>query len=556
MRKSKPVKPKHIAYAEDVVSGKVVAGRYIVSACKRFLSDLKRDDLEFRSNVVDRAIKFFTLLRHTTGKFAGQPFVLLPWQQWVIANILGFYRKDTGCRRYTQSYIEMCRKQGKTALAAGLGLYYLIADHEASAEIDIAANSKEQAKIAFKMAKAFSHNIDPNKDVLKTLRDTIDYEPTTSVMNVFASDDSTLDGYNASLGIIDEYHSAPDSSVRDVIKSSMGMRQNPQLLTITTAGFDKTLPCYELRNYGIDVLNGLKKDDEFFVAVYEMDDGDDWREEKNWYKCAPNLGVTVSVQWLRSEVNTAINNPREEVNVKTKNLNVWCDVADVWIPDYKVAAVTQQIDWGMFNPDEDICYVGVDLAAVGDLTAVSYLINHDGKKYIYIDYYCPREALDTKWDKEKYRAWERRGLLHVTPGNVTDYDYITQDIIKHNDQVQIVSIGYDKWNATQWAINCTELGMPLKEYPQNIGNFNAPTRELERLILDGKNIIIDDNEINLWCFRNVELKSDWNGNVKPVKTIVKKKIDGVIATIEALGCAMLSPGYDGKLLTTINDVAY
>lgn len=546
----------YIQYAEDVVSGKIVAGRQIVSACNRFLSDLKRDDLKFDDKVVDRAIKFYKGLRHTTGKFAGQPFRLLPWQQWILANILGFYRKDTGTRRFTQSYIEMCRKQGKTAFAAGLGLYYLIADKEASAEVDIAANSKKQAKIAFKMAKEFSHNIDPRKDWLKTYRDTIEYDKTTSIMNVFASDDSTLDGYNASLGIIDEYHSAPDSSVRDVIKSSMVMRQNPHLLTITTAGFDKTLPCYELRGYGIDVLNGLKRDDEFFVAIYEMDEEDDWRDEKNWPKCAPNLDITVSRARLRSEVNTAINNPREEVNVKTKNLNVWCDVADVWIPDHNVAAVTQQVDWSLFNPDEDLCYVGVDLAAVGDLTAVSYLINHGGKKYIYIDYYVPREALETKWNKEKYRAWERRGLLHVTPGNVTDYDYITQDIIKHNNMVQIVAIGYDKWNATQWAINCTELGMPLREFPQNIGNFNGPTRELERLILEGKNIVLDNNEINLWCFRNVELKADWNGNVKPVKTISKKKIDGVVATLEALGCAMQSPDYNGQLLTTIADVGY
>ncbi|SFF96687.1 terminase large subunit [Prevotella sp. KH2C16] len=545
MAKARP----YIAYARDVVSGKQPAGTLIKLACRRFLDDMKRKDLVFRRSEVDRCIAFIGLLRHTTGKFSGKPFVMQPWQQWVVANIVGLYKKSTGTRKYTQSYIEMCRKQGKTAMLAALSLYFLIADGEDAAEVDLAANSKEQAKIAFRHSKMFCKSIDPEKKMLLPYRDTIRFDSTDSIMNVFASDDSTLDGYNASFGVIDEYHSAPDSSVRDVIKSSMGMRTNPHLCTITTAGFDKSLPCYELRTYGVEVLNRLKNDDDFFVAIYEMDEDDDWRDEANWIKCAPNLDVTVTREWLRAEVNTAVNSPREEVNVKTKNLNIWCDTAKVWIPESKIIKCSRPIDWTEFNPDEDLCYVGVDLSAVSDLTAVAYLIIHDGKYYVYVDYYCPQEALETKTDKDKYRLWHQLHELHVTPGNVTDYDYITQDIIRHNQFVTIVKIGYDKWNATQWAIDCTNLGMPLEEYPQTLGNFNRPTRELERLMLKG-DIILDDNEINRFCFRNVELKSDWNGNVKPIKDVNKKKIDGVIAIIEALGCMLLNPRHVGPLLTT------
>lgn len=543
---------KYVKYARDVVEGRQVAGKLIVDACQRFLDDLKRKDIELRTKEVDRVINFFSLLKHSTGKFAGKPFILQPWQQWVIANIVGWYRKDTGCRRYTQSYIEMSRKQGKTALIAGLSLYYLIADGESGAEIDLAANSKDQAKIAFRLSKQFCKSLDPEKEALSTWRDSIEFAATESMMNVFASNDAALDGYNASFGIIDEYHSAPTSAVRDVIKSSMGMRQNPHLCTITTAGFDKTLPCYELRGYGIEVVKKLKRDDEFFVAIYEMDDEDDWRDEKNWIKAAPNLGVTVSKAWLRSEVNTAINNPREEVNVKTKNLNIWCDAVDVWIPDSKVIKISKDIDWSIFDPDEDICYVGVDLAAVSDLTAVAYLIVHDDKFYVYVDYYLPSESLETKFDKDKYRLWHQQGLLKVTPGNVTDYDYITQDIIRHNQHVTIVKVGYDKWNATQWAIDCTQLGMPLEEYAQTIGNFNKPTRELERLVLQGTQIVLDNNAITRACFRNVTLKSDWNGNVKPVKggDQTAKKIDGVIALIESIGVMLMNPRHVGSLLTT------
>ena len=488
-------------------------------------------------------------MRHGRAQFSGKPFVLLPWQQWIVANIVGFYWKGTNRRRYGQSYIEMSRKQGKTALVAALSLYYLIADGEDGAEIDLAANSKQQAKIAFLQARTFARSIDPNKELLKPFRDTITLDANDSVMNVFASDDSTLDGYNTSFGVIDEYHSAPNSAVRDVIKSSMGMRLNPHLCTITTAGFDKSLPCYELRCKCIDMLAGLRKDDDMFAAIYEMDEGDDWRDESCWPKCAPNLDITVSRQWLRAQVNSAIGSPREEVNVKTKNLNIWCDSSSQWIPDDYLRKCSIEFDWQKFNPDDDLCFVGVDLSAVSDLTAVSYLIFHDDRMYLYIDYYLPHEALETKVDKDMYRDWAARHLIHITPGNVTDYDYITQDIIRHNKDVTIVKIGYDKWNATQWAIDCTNLGMPLEEYPQTLGNFNRPTREMERLILSSQ-ILIDNNDITRFCFRNVELKSDWNGNVKPIKDVNKKKIDGVIASLEALGCALINPSTASPLLTT------
>ena len=539
----------YLQYPRDVLSGKEKAGLLIREACQRFTDDLKRDDLSFRRKVVDRCISFIGCMRHGRAQFSGKPFELLPWQQWIIANIVGFYWKGTNRRRFGQSYLEMSRKQGKTALVAALSLYYLVADGEDGAEIDLAANSKEQAKIAFKQARTFAKSIDPEQKVLRAYRDTITLDANDSVMNVFASDDSTLDGYNTSFGVIDEYHSAPDSSVRDVIKSSMGMRLNPHLCTITTAGFDKSLPCYELRCKCVDMLAGLRKDDDVFAAIYEMDEGDDWRDETCWPKCSPNLDVTVSRQWLRAQVNSAIGSPREEVNVKTKNLNMWCDSSAVWIPDDYLRKCTREVDWGKFNPDDDLCFVGVDLSAVSDLTAVAYLIFHDDKMFLYVDYYLPREALETKADKEKYNDWARRGLLRVTPGNVTDYDYITQDIIRHNEHVTIVKVGYDKWNATQWAIDCTNLGMPLEEYPQTLGNFNRPTREMERLILSGQ-IVIDNNDITRFCFRNVELKSDWNGNVKPIKDVSKKKIDGVIASLEALGCALVTPSSASPLLET------
>lgn len=533
-------------YVEDVLNGKIVVGELIKLACQRFKDDLQRQDIYFNESVVDKAINFIGTLKHFMGKSSGKHFKLENWQQFIIANIVGWYWKDGNTRRFTSSYIEVSRKNGKTALAAALCLYYLIADGEDGAEVDLAANSKEQAKIAFEFCSSFSKQLDPKGKYLKPYRDNVQFALNNSKLKVFAADDSKLDGFNASFGLIDEYHAAKNSKVRDVIKSSMGMRNNPHLCTITTAGFDKTLPCYKLRSTSIEILNKLKTDDSMFIAIYSLDDKDNWTDKDNWVKCTPNLNVTVTSKYIKEQVQSAINNPSEEVGVKTKTLNLWCDVADVWLPESYIVKASKDIHLEDFRDCE--CYIGVDLSATSDLTAVSYLIEKDNIYYFKTDYYLPESALVDKPDRETYKLWKQQGLITITTGNVTDYDYITNDIVAASNILNIQKIGYDKWNATQWAIHATEIGLPLEEYPQTMGNFNCPTKELERLILSG-NTVIDNNEITRWCFRNVELKSDYNGNVKPNKGIKSKKIDGVIAIIQALGMYLTVPHYSNEILT-------
>ena len=533
-------------YIEDVSSGKVVVGENIKLAIQRFQNDIQREDLVFKEDVVDGAIDFISTLKHFTGKSSGQNFILEDWQAFIVANIVGWYWKDTDNRRYSSSYIEISRKQGKTALAAALCLYFLIADGEDGAEVDLAANSKEQAKIAFSFCSTFTKQLDPKAKYLKAYRDSILLDANNSKLKVFAADDSKLDGFNASFGLIDEYHSAKNSKVRDVIKSSMGMRQNPHLCTITTAGFDKTLPCYKLRSTAIDVLNGLKEDDSMFIAIYCLDEQDDWTNEDNWCKCSPNLDVTVTSKYIREQVQSAINNPSEEVGVKTKTLNLWCDTAQVWLPETYIIKASKNVD--LQNLKDYPCYVGVDLASTSDLTAVSYLVVKDDRYYFRTDYYLPESALREKADRELYKYWKQMGLLKITDGNVTDYDYITNDLMTNSNIVNIQKVGYDKYNSTQWAITATDLGLPLEEYPQTLGNFNKPTREMERLLLSGK-AVIDNNEITRWCFKNVTLKSDYNGNVKPNKSINAKKIDGAISMIQALGMYLDTPHYTNEIIT-------
>lgn len=659
--------PLYIKYPQDVLSGKVVAGELVKLSCDRFFRFMENDEYEFREKEVKKVVNLFKDLRHTTGRHAGAPFVLEPWEEFAVASICGFYRKDDGTRLTKSAYLELARKNGKSAFMAGLALWALIADGEMSAEVDFAANSKDQAKILFKLCKNFARSLDPRGKYLEVYRDKILFEHTLSEINVFASDDSKLDGYNASFfclhhdslvsmtdgsqkkirdvkvgdcvlsydvdkrnitssrvvwagktkrnaelvkydnlictpdhliynpedssykearhttsvmmcdgairgdvrfecidevsdvyditldnihnffadGILvhnclDEYHSAKSQALLDVLVSSQGMRESPLGLIITTAGFDKLGPCYEYRSMCVDVLHGFKKDDSLFPLIYCLDEGDDWKDESVWAKANPNLGITVRKPYLREQVQKAINQPSNEVNVKTKNLNVWCDASDVWIPEHYILAATKDVKLEDFYGRD--CWIGVDLSSTSDLTAVAFMCIIDDKPHFHVKYYLPEAALSEKRFKEQYNAWRRAGYLTITHGNVVDYDYILNDIMDIQQRVNIVSVAYDSWNAISFATNATEAGLPMEPFSQALGNFNRPTKEMERLLLSDQ-CVLDNNVITRHCFRNVVLARDRNGNVKPSKQFAEKRIDGTIAILQCLGVYFTSPRY-------------
>ena len=540
-------------YINDVKTGKIPAGIHLRNAIKRFEKDLKSDKWVFDEKKYNKVVRFFAKLKHFTDVHAGKPFKLKPWQLFIIANLYGFYNKE-GRRRFQTAYIEVARKNGKTAFMAGLSLYHLTDDNEGYPEILFAANSKDQAKIGFNMCKGFSDgfekDIDEDHRRLRRHHSDINYmnqvngDPAkyrdryiVGFIKNLAADDSKLDGYNCSLGIVDEYHSAKNARVRDVLRSSMAMRLNPLLVTITTAGFDKTSVCYELRSICTDIISGEKEDDSFFAVIYSLDEGDDWHDPKVWMKANPNLGVTVYADFIEKQIQQAKNSPAtDEIGVKTKNLNIWCDSSSTWIPDDYIQNATKKLNVEDFRGQE--CYVGVDLASNTDLTAVSYMFERGGNYYFFYDYYIPIDTVKQQVkrvyaDRDLYQKWVYGKHLKTTPGNVTDYEYITMEMLKVNEICPIEMVYYDKFNATQWAIQCTNAGLNLESFSQTIGNFNIPTREFERLMLAGR-VVLDDNPITRYCLRNVELRKDFNGNVKPNKDSERKKIDGVIAMLQCL----------------------
>lgn len=529
------------SYAQQVVDGEIVTGRYIKLACERFLSWFEREDMEFRNQNVDRIINVIEKMKHFSGKSAGKNFILEPWEKWIIANIYGWYYKDTGLRVVNKVFIMVARKNGKSALIGALSIAELLLGEPGGQIYNIAA-SREQAKLLFDMESAFGKGLDPNRKYMKFQRDRIFFNKMNSYSRCLASDTGKLDGLNPSFFVCDETHAYPDSKIWDVLISGQGFRENPLAVQISTAGYKLYGFCHTYRQMCIDILEGLKEDDTQFTALYELDDGDDWTDESTWIKANPNLDVTISRKYLREQVQAAKNQPSLEVGVKTKNFNFWVSSSDVWITTENLQKQSRDISLEDFK--DKAVYVGVDLAAVSDITAVTLLAENGDELITKTFYYLPSSCFENNVNAEKYKVWSRTGELVICPGNVTDFNVITNDFLKWRQMgLNIYSVSYDSWNATQWATEMTDNNFPLVPFSQTLGSFNRPTKEFERCIKLGK-IFIDNNEITKWMFSNVALKRDFNDNSKPVKGgDESQKIDGVISNVQALGGYLMVPHY-------------
>lgn len=549
-------------YADDVLSGKIKACEAIRLACKRYEDWKNREDIYFDKEDVEQKIRIVSRLKHFTGQHNGKPFELLPWQQFCVANIFGWKWNRNNLRVTRNVFIMISRKAGKTAFAAALGILCAIADKENGSEVELVANSRQQAKIAFDITSNFCESVDKKKRIFKRYRDSILIPKTKSKIQILSSDAMGNDGYNSSCFVLDEFHAAKSWDLYNVMKSSQGMRQQPLAIIITTAGFLLNgYPCYEHRLNCIDILKGNKVDDTQFSAIYELDEGDDWEDEENWIKCAPSLGQTVSYDYLREQIVAAKNNSALETGVRTKNFNQFCQTKEVWIPDNYLTNTFDTVKLEDLY-DED-CYMGVDLSAISDLTAISVLFPPNEERKVHPDkfifkniIYVPESSIDESVNGDLYKLWRRQKYVKVTSGNVVDYDEILRDQLDIYNKTYLLAIGYDSWNATQWAINATSEGLPLYPYSQAVGNFNRPTKYFEMLIREGK-VVIDYNPCVRWCFNNVELKFDYNDNCKPVKSggNQDRKIDPIIAMVQALGTYLnkVNPSSDGEVLSVTNN---
>lgn len=546
----KEIREKITTYPWDVLEGKILTCENIKLACKRFMDFLDMEDRYFDVEDVERTIRFFERFRHFTGQYNNKPFILQEWQKFMICGIYGFKWKKDGTRVTRTFILSVCRKSGKSSIISIMALKALL--EENNAQVIVAANSASQASILFNMASSYLKSLGGKVDKLfRRFRYRIMFDETDSSMRVVSADASRLDGLNCNFAVVDEISQAPNSDVYDVLESSMGSRQQPLMCCCTTRSNNQSGFYKELEQSGIDVLRGLKQDDSVFCMVYTLDDGDDCEDEKVWKKCSPNLGISVSEDFYRQQITKMKNNPSQTTAIMTKVFNVWTSTSNVWIPQSYTFKVMDKVKMDDFK--DKLLYLSFDLASTSDLTCLSAMYEDNGTYYFKNWYYLPQEALKTSTNKDNYKKWQRQGFLTVTQGNVTDYDYVMNDIQKLQENSEgIARISYDSWNATDFTIRLTESGFNMKPYSQSIGSMNRPTKAIERLIMEGKNIVIDKNPITLFCFENSVPKPDYNDNIKIIKESYENKIDGVVAIIMNYGGFQEENHYDGSLIEGIS----
>jgi phage terminase large subunit-like protein len=528
-----------IRYAEDVLSSGITACHWVKLACKRWLNDLGNPDYYYNESEVDAVITFIQTL-YLTEQTIKKHFILEDWQIFITVAIYSLYRVSNNTRKIRYAYLEMARKNGKSQWADALAIYHLLADVDA--QVVVSANSKDQAKnVNFKKCKSFASQIDKKKKHIRHYYSSLKYKD--SELIVTASDASKLDGLNTSFAIIDELHEAPNNLMYNVIKSSMGSREQPLFVCITTAGFDQQSFCYQLRTYCTDILSGIADDPSQFAIIFTLDDDDDYTNKDCWRKANPNLSISVYPDFIESEVNKATNFEAERNGVLVKNFNRWlkANSDEDWLSEDVVVASMQNITLSDPMFKEMPVWVGVDLSSVSDCTSVTYMIPVENQIYFFNEYYVPEDSVNTNINKDKFRNAAALGQMNVTSGNVCDYDRILADIQKVNMSHAVQMISYDKWNSTQFVINSTQFFI-MQPYSQNAGSLNKPIKEFQRLILSG-NIILQNNIITKWMISNAIIKTNSMGNQSIDKSSRSKKIDGVASMLNSLGAYLESPRY-------------
>lgn len=528
-------------YIENVASGKEVACLFVKQAVQRHLSDLKKKDWPyfFDEAKAGTALRFFRALRHTSGALGGKPFNLQDNQAFIVAMLFGWRWKDTGRRRFTQAYLEMARKAGKSELAAGIEIYTGFFEREEGAQVYTAATTRDQADMVFRAAKKMVRSM--RKDSQPFARNcevrahSINYHPTDSLIQKVSADAGTLDGLNPHCAVIDEYHAHKTDEVKGVMQTGMGARESPLLLIITTAGFDKDAPCFKVeRKNAVAVLSGERTQENLFAMIFTLDEGDDWQDESVWRKANPNLGSTPTVQYLRDQVRDAINKGSStRTQVLTKNFNVWMDAPTVWIPDEDIKAVMRPIAWEEFAGKP--CFVGIDLASRQDISAMAVFTPaiSDSPAMVKLLYFLPESTIKKRAADTSYVEWVERGFLIKTNGNIIDTNMIRHHFDQAASSGNLVKVAFDQWNSLSMAGQMSDEGINVVMVKQTMTFLSEPTKRLSELILSGQ-IEIDENPVTAWMFRNVVLDQDAQDNIKPNRKKSGDKIDGVAATLDAM----------------------
>lgn len=535
---------KALSYARAVVAKQIPAGRYVVLACERFLRDLKRTDWDwvYSPERADRVVRFIELMPHTKGKWAakGESLVLEPWQCWIECNIFGFVNASTGLRRFIEAYEEEPRKNGKSLRLAARGVYMFAADGEAGAEVYAGATTEKQAHEIFLPAWLMVNRT-------QALRDRFGIDLAGNAKNpgpMYVTRDMSKfeamigkpgDGASPHAPLVDEYHEHDSDHMVDAMRTGMGAREQPLLSIITTAGSNLGGPCYEKRRDVIRILEQQAEDERAFGVIYGIDEGDAWDEPASLIKANPNYGVSVFPDFLQAQLAQARRSASKQNAFRTKHLNQWVGARTAWLN--MLAWQRQKATLRVSDFAGCPCWVACDLASKKDVAALVMLFKRGDKFYCIPRFYAPESAAE---DNEKYRDFATGGYLTLTPGTMTDYAFIEEEIKEIAAQTDLVDCAFDDWQANYLMTRLSETSIPVVDFNQTVKNMSEPMKEVEARVLS-RSLFHDGNPVLTWMLGNVAAKVDAKENVYPRKENDRDplcKIDGAVALIMAMGRAL------------------
>ena len=532
MRSEKEVKDLVLNYCKDIKQEKIKSCVYIKLAIKRFESMLKKAPAGYIANWG----KLTEVINFAESLFIpdiNKNLCLLPWQVFAYAGIYLFTKKENDNAFLTQiAYIEVARKNSKTTSILFPAILYNFLATE-NAESYFFSGDEKQAKKTFEEITQIVKQSKELNSVCKCWSSSIVFK--NSRISFFTSGTKKIDSYKNSFAVLDEYHEyLTDKPLQASLQGMRARKQGGQVLIITTAGLNVTLPCYYESMEAKSMLQGINKNDPaYFALIYTIDKDDDWKDAANLEKANPSIDLITNRKLLEQDLERAIKRPSTQANFLAKTYNIWRNArGSNWIPpEVWLKQKNKTSDYKNKNA------VGaIDLSSIRDLTV--FTLYWEDKDFIFAFHkiYIPEETLIERIQKENigYAQWVEAGIITVTPGATIDYDFLIKDIVNISKECQLSKIAYDPWHA-QSLIKDLEKELPadvaLIEFKQNLASISEPSKLFEKNILDKK--IVDNNPVMAWALSNVVIKADVNGNIKPLKLNEGAKIDPVITSIMA-----------------------
>ena len=543
-------------YARRVGAGEVLAGPLVHLACKRHLDDLRHGPargLRWDRDAAEWAIGFFRdVLRLNGGEHEGKPFVLHESQEFIIGSLFGWKASDH-TRRFRVAFVELAKGNGKTPLAAGIGLYMMLADGEPRAEIYAAAVDKDQAQVLFRDAVAM---IDQCPHLAARLVKSggagrewnLADLKTGSFFRPISSEHRGRgkSGPRPHCVLLDEVHEHPSGAMVEFMRAGTKGRRQALVFMTTNSGFDRQTVCWEYHKYAERVLQGVLEDDSFFAFVAGLDKGDDWRDEAVWEKANPLLDVSITRKYLREQVRQAVGMPAKQSIVRRLNFCEWTEGEAGWLAKEVWDAVQADLDIRDYHGCR--CYGAVDLSRKRDLTALSLVFQHDDDSWAaFVWFFMPGDGVREREDRDgvPYGLWRDQGYIKATPGPVVNHSFVAAEIAALAEDVEIVGLACDTYKRDYLQAELDELGcgVPLVNHPQGFRKdagsdlwMPSSVELTEEAIVKGE-LRVNRNPCLTWNAASVAMTPDAQNNMKPDKKKATGRIDGVVALIMAMGAS-------------------